>query len=204
MPSGIRKSDALSVNELVRNCQRTLPEDTRCFEKLVAQSKSQVYRTAYRLMGNRQDAEDQAQEVFLKVYRHIRQIDDPATFPSWLYQTTINTCLDALRRSKRTSATTSLDTSDEEDDPHEVIPDTREPSPQHSVELSEIRDCIENSLAKLDDTGRAIIVMRDLDDHPYEEIARVLGIGLSAVKMRIHRTRIALQKLLRQICPDLI
>jgi RNA polymerase sigma-70 factor (ECF subfamily) len=197
-------SNSLSAEELVRRCQRTLPEDTRYFEMLVAQYKMQVYRTAYRVMGNPQDAEDQAQEVFLKVYRHVRQIEDPATFSAWLYQTTVHTCLDALRRFKRTAAITSLDIDDEGNDPHDAIADQHGVSPQTSAELSELRECIEKSLAQLDDTGRAILVMRDLDNHPYEEIGRILGIGLSAVKMRIHRSRIALQRLLRQVCPELI
>jgi RNA polymerase sigma-70 factor (ECF subfamily) len=76
----------LAPEELVRLCQRTLPDDTRAFELLVSMYKERVFATAYRLMGNRQDAEDQAQEVFLKIYRGIRQLEDPGMFTSWVYR----------------------------------------------------------------------------------------------------------------------
>ena len=82
-------------------CQRTLPDDTRAFELLVSQYKDRVYATAYRLMGNPQDAEDQAQEAFLKIYRGIRSLDEPATLTSWIYRITTNTCFDALNKRKR-------------------------------------------------------------------------------------------------------
>ena len=72
--------DSLSAEALVRHCQRTLPDDTRACELLVVQYKARVFTIAYRLMGNRQEAEDQAQEVFLKVYRGIEQLNDPTIF----------------------------------------------------------------------------------------------------------------------------
>jgi DNA-directed RNA polymerase specialized sigma24 family protein len=71
--------ESLPPQTLARLCQQTLPEDTRAFQALVRQLKGRVYATAYRLMGSREDAEDQAQEVFIKVYRGIQDLDDPAT-----------------------------------------------------------------------------------------------------------------------------
>src|SRR5918997_6740872 len=99
--------DALQPEALVRLCQQTLPEDTRAFEALVAQLKGRVYATAYRLLGNPHDAEDQAQEVFIKVYRGIKDLSDPATVVPWIYRITVNTCFDALDRRQRAPTTTS-------------------------------------------------------------------------------------------------
>ena len=76
--------ESLPPQSLARLCQQTLPEDTRAFQALVGQLTARVYATAYRLMGSRQDAEDQAQEVFVKVYRGIQDLDDPATVTAWI------------------------------------------------------------------------------------------------------------------------
>ncbi len=93
--------NGLSPEELVRWCQRTLPDDTRAFEALVAQYKRAVFATAYRLMGSREEAEDQAQEAFLKIYRGVAKLEDPVTLPAWIQRVTINTCLDALEKQRR-------------------------------------------------------------------------------------------------------
>lgn len=96
--------EAIAPEELVIRCQRTLPSDTSAFELLVSLYKDRVFATCYRIMGNRQDAEDQAQEVFLKVYRGLRCLEDPATLTAWIYRIATNTCFDALSRQKRRPA----------------------------------------------------------------------------------------------------
>jgi RNA polymerase sigma-70 factor (ECF subfamily) len=92
---------SLSNEELVWYCQRAAPGDTRAFEQIVARFKDRVFATAYRYMGNRQEAEDQAQEIFLKIYRKIRSLDEPATLSSWIYRIATNTCRDALDHRRR-------------------------------------------------------------------------------------------------------
>ena len=191
-------------DELVRLCQRTLPSDTRAFELLVSMYKERVYATAYRLMGDRQDAEDQAQEVFLKVYRGIRQLEDPAMFTSWVYRITTNTCFDALSKRKRRPQTTSLTPSEDDDTRDEPrYADTRLPTPEQAVLRRELWACLEKTLRELDETGRAALILRDIEDRPYQEIADMLSVKLSAVKMRIHRARLAFQQLLEQVCPGM-
>lgn len=193
--------ESLALQELVRRCQRTLPDDPRAFEQLVAEYKARVFTMAYRLMGNRQEAEDQAQEVFLKVYRGIKTLNDPATFVSWLDRITTNTCFDALNKQQRRPTTTSLTPHPDAagDEPRFV--DSRSLSPEEAALRRELRECLERTLARLDLAGRAALILRDIEDRSYQEIAEILGIGLSAVKMRIHRTRLAFQELLDVICP---
>ncbi|MCU0490273.1 MAG: sigma-70 family RNA polymerase sigma factor [Chloroflexaceae bacterium] len=194
--------ESLSPEELVRWCQRTLPEDSRAFEYLVNQYKSRVFATSYRLMGNRQEAEDQAQEVFLKIYRNIQRLDDPATLPAWITRITVNTCLDALTRQKRRPQTLPLSppTPDGEEEPHYA--DTTLPTPEEALLNAEQRRCVETTMARLDADTRAVLVLRDLDDRPYQEIAGLLSVSLSAVKMRIHRARLSFQQMLLRVCPD--
>lgn len=195
--------EPIAAEELVRRCQRTLPDDTRAFELLVAQYKDRVFATTYRLMGDLQDAEDLAQEVFLKVYRGIRSLDDPATVTSWIYRIATNTCFDALSKKKRRPQTLSLTPVDDQGAEEIFYADTRTPTPEEIALRHEARRCLEKTLAQLDEIGRAALVLRDVEDRPYQEIAEVLSVGLSAVKMRIHRARLAFQQLLDKVCPGL-
>lgn len=193
--------ETLSSEELVRWCQQTLPDDTRAFERLVAQYKGRVFATAYRLMGNPQEAEDIAQEVFLKVYRGIRKLDEPATLTSWIYRITVNMCLDTLNKQRRRPSSIPLSRPDAAGDEEPRYVDTQTPQPEEAALRSELRVCLEQTLAQLDTIGRTAIVLRDIEGRSYQEIADVLAVGLSAVKMRIHRARLAFQELLDRVCP---
>lgn len=196
--------ESLSPEELARWCQRTLPEDTRAFEALVSQYKRRVFAVALRLMGNREEAEDQAQEVFLKVYRGVRKLDDPATLTSWIYRITTNTCFDALASKDRRHAAESLEQARDGGEPEPIIyADARTPTPEEAVMRRDLRRCLERAISNLDPVDRGIIVLRDVEDRPYQEIAESLAIGLSAVKMRIHRARLTFQKIFARVCPGM-
>jgi RNA polymerase sigma-70 factor (ECF subfamily) len=187
--------------DLVVRCQRTLPYDTRAFEQLVTHYKGRVFGTAFRMLGNRQDAEDQAQEVFLKVFRNLKGLTEPVTFVSWLDRITVNTCLDLLHAQQRRPATVAIVPAEDDEAPTEYA-DTRTVGPEEAALRHEVQRCLQGALAQIDGASRAALVLRDVDDRPYQEIVDVLGIGLSAVKMRIHRARIAFQQSLERICPD--
>jgi len=91
----------LSDEELMRLCQERLPGDPRPFRTLMARYRDQVMNTAYRFLGDPHDAEDVAQEVFLKVYRGLSDFRAESSFSTWLYRITINTCKNELRRRSR-------------------------------------------------------------------------------------------------------
>jgi len=196
----------LAAEELVRRCQEARPDDLRAFELLVRQYQERVFATAYRLMGNRQDAEDMAQEVFLKVYRGISDLEDPATLTSWIYRITTNTCLDALIRQQRRPRTVSLTPPEREGGEAEEPPyaDLQTPTPEEAALRRELQRCLETALVQLDATTRAILVLRDVEGRAYQEIAESLALGLSAVKMRIHRARLAFQQMLERVCPGTV
>lgn len=185
--------------DLVERCKQTLPYDTRAYEELVAQFKHRVFGIAFRLLGNRQDAEDQTQEVFLKVYRSIKGLDGTAAFVPWLDRITVRTCLDQLDMQRR-RPTVSL--SSDDDDELDRYLDTNTAGPEDQALQSEVRRCLQYALRDMDGSSRAVLVLRDIDDRPYQEIVDALGIGLSAVKMRIHRARLAFQRSLERVCPD--
>ena len=191
--------------ELARWCQQTLPHDQRAFEQLVAQYAGYVFTLTYRLMGNQQDAEDLGQEVFLKVHHTIKDLDEPASLSAWINRITINTCLEALRHQRRRPKTVPLRSASqsERDDESLAYADTRNPTPEAAALSRELQECLQTTLAQLDPDGRTILILCDVQGHSYQEIAEMLTLGLSAVKMRIHRTRLAFQDLFHRICPDL-
>ncbi len=188
----------LSPEDLVRLCQQTLPEDTRAFEEIVARYKKRVFQTTYRLLDNREEAEDYSQEVFLKIYRNINTLSEPATFEAWLHRITVNTCLNALEKRKRTPAIKIHLDADEEKQGFDIASQS---NTEKTFEAGEIRNCLEKALAELEPAGRNAIVLRDIEEMSYEEIAASLKLGLSAVKMRIHRARLAVRDLIEKICP---
>lgn len=191
--------ETYTPEELVRLCQRAPAGDTRAFEALVAHFKGRVFATAYRIMGDRQEAEDQAQEVFLKLYRGVGRLDDPATVTGWVYRVTTNTCLDALDRQRRRPAQRPLAPSAEAPSDY---PDRTNPTPEEAALHQELRRCLEATFAQLEGPERVALVLRELEGRSYQEIAEIVEVGLSAVKMRIHRARLSFQRLLDRICPD--
>jgi RNA polymerase sigma-70 factor, ECF subfamily len=190
----------LSDEALVRWCQRSLPDDTRPFSLLVARYQRRVFAVAYRMLRDRQEAEDQTQEIFVKVYRNLKRLDNPATVTSWMYRIATNTCLDVINARERRPPTRSINPPEESGELE--IADTQQSTPEVAAEQTEMRRCIERTLAGLEATERAIIVLRDIEGRAYDEIAESLRLGLSAVKMRIHRARSAFQQLIKRVCPD--
>ncbi len=203
MSQQVWQTGALEPEELARWCQRTLPEDPRAFEVLVSQYKSRVLATAYRLMSDRHDAEDAAQEVFLKVYRTIKGLDEPANLTAWIYRITTNTCLDALEKRRRhRQNTVPLVREDGGEETEVDIADASNATPEEAALKTELQRCLEETLRQMDVGARSTLVLRDVEDRPYQEIAETLKVGLSAVKMRIHRARLLFQETLSKICPD--
>lgn len=188
----------LSPEDLVRLCQQTLPDDTRAFEAIVSRYKKRVFLTAYRLLDNREEAEDYAQEVFLKIYRNIKSLNEPETFEAWLHRITVNTCLNAIEKRKRSPNIKIHLDADEENQGFDL---PAKSNTEKTFEAQEIRNCLEKALAELEPAGRNAIVLRDVEEMSYEEISASLKIGLSAVKMRIHRARLAVRDLIEKICP---
>ena len=165
--------------------------------------KGRVYATAYRLMSSREDAEDQAQEVFIKVYRGIRDLDDPATVTAWIYRLTVNTCLDALRKQGRSPKVTATAPPSTDRDEELQVADPNVAMPEEVALRRELHDCLEDVLQRLDPIERSALVLRDVEDRPYQEIAETFAIGLGATKMRIHRARLAFQQLFESLCAEL-
>lgn len=196
----------LSDEELVARCKSELPGDTRSYEVLVQRHMNRVYSIVYRVVCDREEAEDLCQEVFLKVYHGLKKFEQQASFSSWLYRIATNCALDAIDKKKRQPKTFSFAAKNEAQKPGQQQEDQlhEQPSglagPEERVIQSELRACINRVLRTLDREQARLLLLRDFDDQSYDEIAALLEIGLSAVKMRIHRARLAFQELFGRLC----
>ncbi len=189
--------------ELVTRCKVELPRDTRSYEQLVQRHMNRVYTIVYRVVNNKEEAEDITQEVFVKVFNGLRKFDQKSAFSTWLYRIATNSALDAFDKIKKHSKNTStVSTHADEEEAVEVLTLQASPlpGPEENVVQSELRECIHRVLKNLDLDHRRVLLLRDFEDLSYDEIADVLQAKLSAVKMRIHRARLAIQEIFNRFC----
>lgn len=173
--------------------------DVQAFDRIVERYEQKVFNMAFRLTGNQQDALDLAQEALFKVYRYLAQFRIQSTFSTWLYRIVTNTFYDEMRKKKRRPAiAVSLDETIEMADgeiTRELASD--DPGPEDISLQQELQYLVQRALSQLPGDYRTVLVLRDLQDHSYEEIADILRLNLGTVKSRISRARLAFRKLLQ-------
>lgn len=175
---------------------KSLQGDTRAFEELLVQYQNKIYTLCFRYMGNEEDAYDMAQETFIKAFRSLQSFKGDSSFGTWLYRIATNVCLDDIRRRKRKIATISLDERIATRD-GEVEKDVVDSSPTADVvwEQKELQQYIEKILNHLKPEHKTVIVLRDMMELSYEEIAVVLDCSTGTVKSRLSRARNILRKI---------
>ena len=166
--------------------RRAKDGDSAAFEEIVRAHEATVYHLALRQLGSREDAEDAAQEVFLKAYTGLQSFRGESRLSVWLYRVTNNVCIDFLRRRKET---VSLSAQDEDGEPLELeIPDARF-DPAALAERADLREQVGRALDKLPPDARQILLLRELGGQSYDEIAQTLSLDIGTVKSRIFRAR---------------
>lgn len=167
---------------------RVLAGDESAYESLVTENQTKVYRLALRILKNEADAEDAAQETFLKAYTSLADFRGDSRFSVWLYRLTNNVCIDMLRKNK-CAVIVSLQTEDDDGEETELaIPDERY-SPERLAERAADRDAVRAALASLPDDCREILALRESAGLSYDEIAAALSIEAGTVKSRLNRAR---------------
>ncbi len=195
-----RRSSASEADwpALVRRC---LDGDSNGWTELVAGQQRRVYALCYRFTGSAQDAEDLTQDVFIKVYGNLRSFDQAkGSFQTWITTLTRNLLVDHFRRSRQQRVTDSLDAGwDQAGDAPQADPiaDSRTTPLQHAVQ-NQLEGMVQKALAKVSPELREAIILRDLQDMDYKEIAEVLAIPQGTVKSRISRGRAELARLLER------
>lgn len=166
------------------------------WDEVVRLHADRVYRLAYRLSGNRADAEDLTQETFVRVFRSLANYT-PGTFEGWLHRITTNLFLDMVRRRQRIRFEYLAD------DAAERLPAGRGGEPEHAFGQNNMDPEIEQALAALPPDFRAAVVLCDLEGLSYEEIAATLDVKVGTVRSRIHRGRVLLRNALAHRAPGL-
>ncbi len=187
------------TNALVRRC---LHGDGHAWQQIVESQHRRVYSLCYRFTGSPSDSEDLTQEVFLKVYRSLKTFDiERGSFQSWLTALTRNLLVDHFRRTRAEQTTHSLDAGWDDPDgilsPSERI-EGREADPLERSISRELQALVQKALLKLSPELREAVILRDLKDMDYKEIAEVLRIPEGTVKSRISRGRMELARLLER------
>jgi RNA polymerase sigma-70 factor (ECF subfamily) len=191
-------AEQAALAELAARC---LAGDGAAWEQLAKTQHRKVYGLCYRFTGSATDAEDLTQEVFLKMYRNLASFDPGrGGFGTWLTTLTRNLLVDNYRRRRMDRASDSLDESidGEEDGPTRVerLADSR-PGQEHHVAGLELQAQVQQALAQVSPELREAVILRDLEDMDYKDIAEVLGVPQGTVKSRISRGRSELARLLK-------
>ncbi|MDN4076084.1 RNA polymerase sigma factor SigW [Fictibacillus terranigra] len=172
--------------------------DQEAFEGLVEIYKDKIYRLCYRMVGDSHEAEDLAQEAFVRAYINIDKYSGSYKFSTWLYRIATNLCIDKLRKKKPDY---SMDAE---------IPGTEgatlynqvagaDPLPEEEVEEKEKRDHLQQEIMKLPEKYRTAILLKYVEDLSLEEISSVMDLPVPTVKTRIHRGREALKKVYKKV-----
>ena len=176
-------AEGIGDAECVRRVQQG---DTDSFEVLVRRHEKAIFNLVYRLLGNYDEAAEVAQEVFLSAFKSIHQFRGEANFSTWLYRIGLNHA-STRRKSLHSSQQRHIPL-----DGTEVIADGAV-DPAKNVEHKEIQQRVQQALNSLDPEDARIILLRDLQDVPYEDVAEMLDIPVGTVKSRLHRARQALR-----------
>ena len=169
---------------LVARCRRELPRKHEAFEELVHLYQDRIYTLCFRLLGNAVEAQDALQEVLLRLFLSISSFDGRSAFSSWLYRVVHNHCLNTLAKRKRAGGKNE-EIVDEPVDPRS-IPQARAGKAQ-------------SALNRLTEEDRSLLVMKYVAELEIQEMARILGLGSSAVKMRLLRAREQFRKSYKEV-----
>ena len=184
----------INENQLIKKAKGG---NVEAFEELVKQSQKKVFNIAYKMMDNYDDANELAQEAFIKAYQSIDKFKGDSLFSTWIYRITTNVCLDELRRRKNKkviSLNENIKYNDEEI--QQQIKD-ESPGPEQIFEEKESKKLINQCIESLPVDYKTVIILRDIQGFSYEEIAKILNCPEGTVKSRINRARKALRDIFK-------
>lgn len=177
------------------------------FETLVLRYQDRVYNLLMRFCGTAEEAEDLAQEAFLKAYRALGTFRHGSRFYTWLFRIAVNTALSRRRKEvrRRGHEVASLDApasgSSDDERLREVVADNAAADPAGEMEREHVRKRVREALEAVDEDYRTVLLLRDIEGMDYDAIAETLSISRAAVKSRLHRARQEMARLLRDLRP---
>jgi RNA polymerase sigma-70 factor (ECF subfamily) len=178
-------------DSLIEQC---LAGDQVAWEQIVRQNWRKVFNVAYKFVGKHDEAEDLTQDIFLKIFKALKTFDRRANFQTWIISISRNLCIDHYRSVRKERQTIARDV-----DSNDLQPATLERGPYAQAEHQDLRAQLRQALETLPITLRTAVVLRDLQELSYQEIADRLGLPEGTVKSRINRGRIELAHQLRRL-----
>jgi RNA polymerase sigma-70 factor (ECF subfamily) len=194
MSGGEITMDAL-VNKRIKE---VLKGDQNAFAEIVELYQDKLYRVCYRMLGNKHEAEDIAQEAFVRAFVNIHTFDTKRKFSTWLYRIGTNLCIDRIRKKKPDYFLDAEVAGAEGLNMYSQIAST-DVLPEDEVLKMEMQERVQYEISRLPDKYRAVIVLKYMEDLPLQEISDILDMPLGTVKTRIHRGREALRKQLSNL-----
>ncbi len=196
-PAGAEPEDY----DLVRRCQGG---DDKAFDELVTKYRTRIFAMIYHLVHNEQDAWDLAQDGFFKAWKSIDKFRFQSSFYTWLYRIMTNVAIDSLRKKQITGGQEFDDTIGLHDmEPGSDLAPKSEPAPHQKLERGEVRARIDAAIAKLSPEHRTVILLKEMEDLQYHEIAETVGCSIGTVMSRLFYARKKLQTLLKDVYENL-
>jgi RNA polymerase sigma-70 factor (ECF subfamily) len=188
----------VTESDLIRQAQNG---ETAAFDELVGRFRNRVFGMIYNMVHNEQDAWDLAQDSFLKAWKSIGRFRGQSSFYTWLYRIVMNVTIDWLRKKQVKGSGAEFDDAIQlkEIDPASRTVPKAVPLPHQKMERQEIRARIEAAIAQLSPEHRAVILMKEMEDMQYHEIAESLGCSIGTVMSRLFYARKRLQNMLRDV-----
>lgn len=183
--------ETATIDQLIERC---LHGDQLAWEAIVRQYWRKVFNVAYKFVGKHDEAEDLTQEIFLKLFRSLETFDRRANFQTWLISVSRNLCIDHYRSVRK-----ERETIDRDVDAGELSPASSDVGPYASLEQSDRRALLRQALDALAPTLRSAVLLRDIQELSYQEIAEQLHLPEGTVKSRINRGRLELARQIRRI-----
>lgn len=181
-----------------KRIKQVIRGDQEAFGEIVEIYKNSVYQLCYRMIGNRHEAEDLAQEAFIRAYVNINSFNQDLKFSTWLFRIATNLCIDRIRKKKPDYYLDAEVSGTEGLTMYSQIPSDT-PLPETELETLELQAMVQKEILKLPDKYRAPIVLKYIEELSLNEISEILDLPLGTVKTRIHRGREALKKQLRYV-----
>ena len=166
------------------------------FSELVQIYEKKAYNFAFRMLRDKEEAEDATQEAFLRVFDKIDTFSGNSSFSTWFFTVLNNVCLDILRKRARRVSTISINQTKDAEDEFELQIEDSSPGPYEELQKKTAMELLEESLGLLSQEHKEVIILRDINGFEYEDIAKILGVSLGTVKSRISRARLSLRKIL--------
>ena len=192
------QDERLSDEALVLKAKRG---DTGAFDLLIERHYKRIYKLAFQMLGNSEDAADATQETFVKAFEQLRHFRGASSFSTWLHRIAVNTCKDMMRRNRSIPFSQLQPENEHTDfDPATLV----EPNPDEILAKRERAEMVWKALQQLSDEARQILVLCDMQGFSYAEVASILNLPEGTVKSRLHRARNAFKEVWKSLTREQI